>query len=105
MKKLRDVEVPLANFFASGVIALREKLGPILWQLPPNLAWDEQRLSEFSSCCRVTRVKQQTLGKNTTINSKHAPGPGSASPAVFVTPSKFGTIVYDAGVLRAPAEA
>jgi hypothetical protein len=47
MKKLRDVEVPLANFFASGVLALREKLGPILWQLPPNLAWDEQRLSEF----------------------------------------------------------
>ncbi|HEY2626922.1 MAG TPA: DUF72 domain-containing protein [Candidatus Udaeobacter sp.] len=36
MKKLRDVEVPLANFFASGVLALREKLRPILWQLPPN---------------------------------------------------------------------
>jgi len=37
MKKLRDVEVPLANFFAFGVLALREKLGPILWQLPPIL--------------------------------------------------------------------
>src|SRR4051794_30264106 len=32
MKKLRDVEAPLANFFASGVLALGEKLGPILWQ-------------------------------------------------------------------------
>jgi uncharacterized protein YecE (DUF72 family) len=27
------VEAALANFFASGVLALREKLGPILWQL------------------------------------------------------------------------
>ena len=36
MKKLKDVGVPLANFFAQGVLALREKLGPILWQFPPN---------------------------------------------------------------------
>ena len=41
MKKLRDVEIPLANFFASGVLALREKLGPILWQLPPNFGYDK----------------------------------------------------------------
>ncbi len=47
MKKLRDVETPLANFFASGVLGLREKLGPILWQLPPNLGFDEDRLASF----------------------------------------------------------
>jgi uncharacterized protein YecE (DUF72 family) len=47
MKKLRDVKTPLANFFASGVLALREKLGPILWQLPPNFGWNKQRLTEF----------------------------------------------------------
>jgi uncharacterized protein YecE (DUF72 family) len=47
MKKLRAVKTPLANFFASGVLALREKLGPILWQLPPNLGWDEERLRDF----------------------------------------------------------
>ena len=47
MKKLRDVEIPLANFYASGVLALREKLGPILWQLPPNLGFDRSRLTEF----------------------------------------------------------
>jgi uncharacterized protein YecE (DUF72 family) len=47
MKKLRDVETPLANFFASGVLALGEKLGPILWQLPPNLGWNKERLSQF----------------------------------------------------------
>ncbi len=47
MKKLRDVETALANFFGSGLLALREKLGPILWQLPPNLGWNEERLNNF----------------------------------------------------------
>jgi uncharacterized protein YecE (DUF72 family) len=47
MKKLRDVEVPLANFFASGVLCLREKLGPILWQFPPNFGWNPERFANF----------------------------------------------------------
>ncbi len=47
MKKLRDVETPLANFFASGVLALADKLGPVLWQLPPNLGFDAERLEDF----------------------------------------------------------
>jgi uncharacterized protein YecE (DUF72 family) len=47
MKKLRDVEAPLGNFFASGVLALREKLGPILWQLPPNFGFNSERLGDF----------------------------------------------------------
>lgn len=49
MKKLRDVGTPLANFFASGVLALEEKLGPFLWQLPPQLRFDEERLDRFPS--------------------------------------------------------
>jgi uncharacterized protein YecE (DUF72 family) len=47
MKRLRGVEVPLANFFASGVLALEEKLGPILWQLPPSMPFDAARLADF----------------------------------------------------------
>ncbi len=47
MKKLKDAETPLANFFASGVLALREKLGPILWQLPPNFGFNPERLEAF----------------------------------------------------------
>lgn len=47
MKKLRDVDVPLANFFASGVLCLAEKLGPILWQFPPNFGWNEARFRDF----------------------------------------------------------
>lgn len=40
--RLQNAEAPLANFFASGVLYLRRKLGPILWQLPPNFAFDER---------------------------------------------------------------
>lgn len=47
MKKLRDVHAPLANFFASGVLALGERLGPLLWQLPPSLGFDAERLADF----------------------------------------------------------
>jgi uncharacterized protein YecE (DUF72 family) len=47
MKKLRDVRTPLANFFGSGVLCLREKLGPILWQFPPNFGWNPERFSAF----------------------------------------------------------
>lgn len=47
MKKLRNVEIPLANFFASGVLALGEKLGPILWQLPPQTHFDPEVLARF----------------------------------------------------------
>jgi uncharacterized protein YecE (DUF72 family) len=47
MLRLRQVEKPLANFFASGIFKLREKLGPILWQLPPNFAFDAERLDSF----------------------------------------------------------
>jgi uncharacterized protein YecE (DUF72 family) len=47
MKKLSDVEVPLANFFASGVLALNAKLGPVLWQLPPNFHFHADKLGRF----------------------------------------------------------
>jgi len=47
MKRLKDARAPLANFFASGVLAFEETLGPILWQLPPQMSFDEARLAEF----------------------------------------------------------
>jgi uncharacterized protein YecE (DUF72 family) len=49
LKRLRDVEVPLANFFASGLFALGPKLGPILWQLPENLRFDAGLLEAFAA--------------------------------------------------------
>jgi len=47
MKKLSDIRLPLANFFASGVLLLGKKLGPILWQFPPWWQYDHDRLEEF----------------------------------------------------------
>jgi uncharacterized protein YecE (DUF72 family) len=46
-KKLRDVDTPLANFFASGVLLLQKKLGPIVWQLPEQARFDADRLDRF----------------------------------------------------------
>jgi uncharacterized protein YecE (DUF72 family) len=47
MKKLNEIEVPLANLCASGVLALGRKLGPILWQFPATFAFDEGRMDHF----------------------------------------------------------
>jgi uncharacterized protein YecE (DUF72 family) len=47
IRRLKNVEKPIANFFASGVFNLREKLGPILWQLPPDFRFDESRMRTF----------------------------------------------------------
>jgi uncharacterized protein YecE (DUF72 family) len=47
MLKLRNVQRPLANFFASGVLNLREKLGPILWQFPPAVSFNPERFESF----------------------------------------------------------
>jgi len=47
MLKLRGSEQAVANFFASGIANLGEKLGPILWQLPPMLRFDPERLAPF----------------------------------------------------------
>lgn len=47
MLKLKNAEAPLANFFASGLLGLEDKLGPILWQLPPQMGFDAARLESF----------------------------------------------------------
>ena len=47
MLKLSRVETPLANFFANGVLALGPKLGPILWQFPPNFHFHPEKLEAF----------------------------------------------------------
>ncbi|MFL9608729.1 DUF72 domain-containing protein [Methylobacillus sp. Pita2] len=45
--RLRDVEQPMANFFASGLLLLKEKLGPILWQFPPSFRFDATLFEHF----------------------------------------------------------
>ena len=45
--RLRDAGQALANFFASGIANLGGKLGPLLWQLPPNFRFDRDVLGSF----------------------------------------------------------
>ncbi len=47
VKRLQDVRVPLANFFASGLLTLGDKLGPVLWQLPPSLKYQHDTMQAF----------------------------------------------------------
>jgi len=47
MLKLRGFEHALANFFASGILRLGPTLGPMLWQLPPQLPFDPARARSF----------------------------------------------------------
>ena len=47
MLKLNNPEKPLANFFASGIFNLRDKLGPFLWQFPPNFGFHADKLEAF----------------------------------------------------------
>lgn len=47
LRRLADVDTALANFCASGILALGDKLGPVLWQLPARQELDADRLSRF----------------------------------------------------------
>jgi uncharacterized protein YecE (DUF72 family) len=70
-KKLRDCETPLANFFASGVLALGEKLGPILWQLPPQLPFDAPRLDAFFALLPRTTKSAAALARRHDARLRH----------------------------------
>ena len=63
LKKLAGVETALANFFASGVLSLGSKLGPILWQLPPMLGYDADRLDHFFDLLPRTTAEAAVLAQ------------------------------------------
>ncbi len=65
MKRLRDVETPLANFFASGVLGLAGKLGPVLWQLPERVELDPERLATFFD------LLPRTVGEAAALARRH----------------------------------
>src|SRR5438309_11512242 len=47
MLRLTAMSKPLANFFASGVLRLGPKLGPILWQFPPQFRFNPEKIEAF----------------------------------------------------------
>ncbi len=95
LKKLADVRTPLANFFASGVLALEEHLGPLLWQLPPNLGYDRERLAAFFELLPGPSARRPRSLVSTISGS---PRTGSCSPLPIRStrsgmPSRSGTTV------------
>lgn len=61
MLKLSSVEAPLANFFAQGLLRLGKKLGPILWQFPPQFAFNAERLQRFFNLLPRTQKQAAAL--------------------------------------------
>lgn len=63
MRRLREIETPLANFFAQGILRLGNKLGPILWQFPPNFTFDQKRFEDFLGLLPKTYTEAAGLAR------------------------------------------
>ena len=61
--KLRRAEGALANFYASGILALGRKTGPFLWQLPDSYAFDAERIDTFLRLLPRTSAAAEELAK------------------------------------------
>ena len=66
LRRLREIEAPLANFFAQGLLRLGPKLGPILWQFPPNFKFDRERFDHFFG------LLPKTLAAAAELAARHA---------------------------------
>jgi uncharacterized protein YecE (DUF72 family) len=82
MLRLRKAETALANFFASGPLALRSKLGPLLWQFPPNFKFDAELLDAFFSLLPRDAKAAARLGARHDHRLRAAPylEPGGVPP-------------------------
>jgi uncharacterized protein YecE (DUF72 family) len=77
IKRLRDIEAPLANFFASGLFELREKLGPVLWQFPPSMKFDPELFEAFLARLPHDTDKAAALARK---HDHYLRGPASVRP-------------------------
>ncbi len=79
MLRLREPGGALANFFASGLLELGRKLGPILWQLPPTFPFDTDRLDAFFDALPRTQRQAAALAARHDARVKD-PGWAGAEP-------------------------
>jgi uncharacterized protein YecE (DUF72 family) len=64
IRRLREIESPLANFFAQGLLSLGKKLGPFLWQFPPNFSFDAERFDKFFGLLPKTQEEASEFSAN-----------------------------------------
>lgn len=70
IKKLKDCEEPVETFFSRATL-LKEKLGVILWQFPPKLTVDFERLKTFLELLSSFEMKNTLEFRNKTwLNKK-----------------------------------
>jgi uncharacterized protein YecE (DUF72 family) len=69
--KLTRAEPALANFYASGVLALGKKTGPFLWQLPAGFAFNAERTDSFMRLLPMTSTDAAALAKGHDARVKH----------------------------------
>lgn len=86
LKRLRDVDTALANFFASGLLALGGKLGPILWQLPPSLAFDSGLLADFFARLPRTTAEAAVVARG---HDDRVPDDRAATDAIDDRPVRY----------------
>lgn len=82
MLKLKNVETALANFYASGVLSLEEKLGPFLWQFPESLKCDPDRFQRFLSLLPrdTAEARQLARGHDARLSNRASFGDGALRP-------------------------
>ena len=71
--KLRRAEQALGNFFASGLLALGEVTGPLLWQLPATYAFDAERIDEFLRLLPRTSAEAEAVARRHDQRLRDAP--------------------------------
>ena len=83
MLRLKNIAIPLANFFASGILRLGPKLGPILWQFSPNFRFDRPRLEEF------LKLLPQSTAAAASLAPRHDRRIKSKAPIKAVFPARL----------------
>jgi uncharacterized protein YecE (DUF72 family) len=94
MRRLKEVQAPLANFLASGPLALGAKLGPMLWQFPPQMPFDPDRFADFFALLPRDTDQALALAKQHDAKLRHpaflsAPHPQPLRHAVEIRHDSF----------------
>jgi len=114
LRRLKEVETPLANFFANGLFELKDKLGPVLWQFPPMLPFKPERFEAFfaqlphdtaAAAVMATRHDHRVDGRTSLVPDRERPlrhaveirHPSFADPAFIALLRRYniGLVVAD----------
>ena len=71
-KRLVGAETALANFFASGVLRLEDKLGPLVWQLPERVEYDSAVMADFLHQLPSTTASAAALAARHDAKVRHS---------------------------------